>query len=176
MKQICTILICAVTLVLINTACKKGDTGPAGATGTANVIYSEWFTPTPYIKDTVFGVWGFKYNKAAPGITQQVLDSGSVLTYGKLLGYNPLVWPTNTVQQLPIDLTYNQGGVTTDTWTARLSPGNLQIRFVNDKNIYGSIATAHQFRYIIIPGGNKAGGRVARQSYEEICKQYGIEK
>ncbi|AXY73754.1 hypothetical protein D3H65_07085 [Paraflavitalea soli] len=167
-------LIGALALGLAIVGCKKGDTGPAGPAGTANVIYSEWFTPNPYIKDTVFGIWGFKYNKAAPAITQQVLDSGSVLTYGKLLGYNPSVWPANTVQQMPIEITYNQGGVTTDTWSARLSPGNLQIRFVNDRNIYTSIATQHQFRYIIIPGGNKAGARVARQSYEEVCRTYGI--
>jgi hypothetical protein len=174
MKQIRMLLIIALTGVVAMMGCKKGDTGPAGPAGTANVMYSEWFTPTPYIKDTVFSIWGFKYNKAAPGITQQVLDSGTVLTFGKLLGYNPLVWPTNTVQQLPISLTYNQGGVTTDTWTARLSPGNLQIRFVNDRNIYTSIATNHQFRYIIIPGGNKVGARMARQSYEEVCREYGI--
>lgn len=180
MKQVSILLVCTLALIAGSiTGCKKGDTGPAGPAGpqgpvgTPNVIYSEWFTASPYIKDTIFGIWGFKYNKAAPGITQQVLDSGSVLTYGKLLGYNPTIWPTNTVQQLPIDLTYNSGGVTTDTWTARLSPGNLQIRFVNDRNIYGSIATNHQFRYIIIPGGVK-GARMANRSYAEICREYGI--
>ncbi len=170
------LLVCTLAMVVIFTRCKKGDTGPAGptgATGTANVIYSEWFTPPSYVKDTVFSVWGFKYNKAAPGITQQVLDSGTIHTFGKLLGYNPSVWPVNVVQQLPIQLTYNQGGVTTDTWSARLSPGNLQIRFVNDKNSYASIAVTHQFRYIIIPGG-KAGARMAKRSYEEICREYNI--
>jgi hypothetical protein len=34
--------------------------------------------------------------------------------------------------------------------------GNLRIRFINDRNIYSSIANSHQFRYIIIPGGTKA--------------------
>lgn len=164
-----TILCIAVAI----THCKKGDTGPAGPPGTANVIYSEWFTPNVYTKDTVYGVWGFKYNKSAPAITQQLLDSGTVLTFGKLLGYIPSIWPRNVVQQLPITLTYMSGGVTNDTWTARLSPGNLQIRFVNDRNIYATIANQHQFRYIIIPGGTK-GARVARRTYEEVCREYGI--
>ncbi|MBO9566813.1 MAG: hypothetical protein J7621_28835 [Niastella sp.] len=174
MKQTFSLLILLCVLAISATQCKKGDTGPQGPPGTANVIYSEWFTPNPYIKDTIFGTWGFKYNKAAPLITQQILDSGSVLTFGKLLGYNPAVWPTNVVQQLPIQITYKQSGNTnTDTWSARVSPGNVQIRFVNDFNEYNVIATQHQFRYIIIPGGAK-GVRMARRSYEEICKEYGI--
>lgn len=173
MKQTFSALILLCVIVLAVTSCKKGDTGPAGLPGTANVVYSEWFTPNVYTKDTVFSVWGFKYNRSAPQITQQILDSGTVLTFGKLLGYNPLIWPTNLVQQLPITLTYNSGGITNDTWSARLTPGNLQIRFVNDRNIYTTIAVNHQFRYIIIPGGAK-GGRRVRLSYEEICREYNI--
>ncbi|NII29254.1 hypothetical protein HB364_29515 [Pseudoflavitalea sp. X16] len=173
MKQTGSLLTVLCIIAMTMTHCKKGDTGPAGPPGTANVTYSEWFTPNPYIKDTVFGVWGFKYNKSAPAITQQVLDSGTVLTFGKLLGYSISIWPANVVQQLPIQLTYNVGNVTTDTWSARLTPGNLQIRFVNDRNTYTSIATLHQFRYIIIPGGTK-GARVAQRTYEEICREYHI--
>lgn len=176
MKRSNAIFLYMLALVMTVLSCKKGDTGPAGPPGTANVQYSDWFTPNPYIKDTIFGIWGHKYNKAAPGITQQVLDSGTVLTFGKLLGYNQSVWPANVVQQLPIQLTYRQSGATmTDTWSARASPGNLQIRFVNDHNEYNVISNTHQFRYIIIPGGKPlAGGRVAQRSYEEICREYGI--
>ena len=71
-------LFVAVPVILLF-SCKKGDTGPAGPTGNANVIYSDWFTPTTYVKDTVFGIWGFRYDKAATNITQQVLDSGTVI-------------------------------------------------------------------------------------------------
>lgn len=143
----------AALIVLVSfeiSSCKKGDKG------TANVIYSEWFTPNPYIKDTVFGSWGFKFNKSAPDITKAILDGGTVITYGKLLGYNSAVWPVTQVAALPITLTYNQGGMTNDTWSALVSEGNLRIRFVNDKNIYTSIANNHQFRYIIIPAEVKA--------------------
>lgn len=197
-------------------SCSKGDQGPAGpagpagaqgATGTqgpagsANVIYSQWFTPPTYVKDTVFSIWGFYYNKATTDITQQVLDSGMVLTYGKLDGYNTLIWPTNQVAQLPITVTYIQAGTQTDTWQAYATPGNLRITFVNDNNYWTGISNAHQFRYIIIPGakkstvagikpgifysngrkldGNAVNGVVQnykQMSYEQVCQRLGIDE
>lgn len=184
--------------MLLVYSCKKGDTGPAGPAGTANVVYSEWFTPGAYTKDTVFGIWGFNYNKAAADITQQIVDSGTVITYGKLLGYNTLIWPTNQVAQLPIGLTYVQGSTMTDTWSALATAGNLRIRFVNDKNYWTGISTSHQFRYIIIPGGKKStatafrgavsgsGRQLSAQevsditqnyqqmSYSEVCQRLGV--
>jgi hypothetical protein len=164
------------TLPVLMTSCKKGDTGPAG---TANVIFSDWFTASPWVKDTVFNVYGFNYNKPAPDITQNVLDSGTVIVYGKLKGYNTLVWPTGTVAQMPILINYkfSSGGVmNTDTWSALATPGNLKIRFVNDQNYYGSIDNSHQFRYVIIPGGKKATApnNYAHMSYEEVCQQLQI--
>jgi hypothetical protein len=149
-------------------SCKKGDTG------TANVQYSPWFKPDVYKKDTVFGTWGFRYDHPVPAITQNIIDTGTVLVFAKLLGYNSLIWPLNQVAQMPITLTYQSGGVTNDTWTASVSPGNLRIRFVNDRNIYNTIANQHQFRYIIIPGGVPVNGRVAQLSYEEVCNKYNI--
>lgn len=165
-KFLLTVFILTGTLAMFS--CKKGDDG------TANVYYSEWFTASPWTKDTVFSVYGFKYNQAAPMISKEMLDSAAILTFAKLSGYNPLVWPTGQVGQLPINLTYQQGSIMTDTWSAYATEGNLRIRFVNDKNYYGSISTAHQFRYIIIPGGKKVNGRMAQPTYEEICRQYNI--
>lgn len=135
-------------------SCKKGDTGPAGAAGTANVIYSNWFTPGMYTKDTVFGIYQFYFNDTASRITQKLLDSGVVITFGKLDGYNPSVWPANQVAAMPITITYLQGStIYNDTWSALATPGNLRIQFVDDQNFYNSISNAHQFRYVIIPGG-----------------------
>jgi hypothetical protein len=155
-------------------SCSKGDAGPAGPAGpagaagptgsqgpagSANVIYSSWFTASPWTKDTVFDVYGFNYDKPTTDITQKVLDSGVVLTFGKLDGYNTLIWPTAQVAPLPITISYrfSPAGITyNDTWTALATPGNLRIRFIDDQNYYGSIATAHQFRYVIVPGGAKS--------------------
>jgi hypothetical protein len=153
-------------------ACQKGNTGPAGATGpagptggngaqgpagTANVIYSQWFDPSTYVKDTVFGTWGFYYDKATTDITQQVVDSGTVITFGKLDGYVTSVWPTAQVAMLPITITYMDGSSPNiDTWSALITPGNLRIELTSSLNAYGGISNAHKFRYVVIPGGTKS--------------------
>lgn len=174
--------------IVILHSCKKGDAGPAGPAGSANVKYSDWFTPDTYTSTAVFGISNFTYDKAAPEITQPVLDSGVVLTFGKLLGYAASFWSANQVAQLPISLTYKQGATTmTDTWSARAQPQKLTINFMNSVNYYINITPQHQFRYIIIPGGNKislTSGRKAslRQvaenyqymSYTEICNALNI--
>lgn len=168
------IMLAILAILTVSISCTKtGATGPKGETGSANVTYSAWFTPSPYTKDTVFGIWGFNYKQAAPGITQTILDSGLVLTYAKLAGYNALIWPAGQVGQMPVSLTYVQGAQMTDTWSALSTLGTLRIRFVNSNNYWTSISTAHQFRYIIIPGG-KQGARRAALSYQEICRQYNI--
>ena len=179
MKFRFSLLICSMVSLLLVTSCKKGDTGPAGETGpagpvgTPNVIYSDWFTPDLYTKDTIFGIWGFNYNKTAASLTQTVLDSGAVLTFGKLEGYNPLVWPTGQVGQLPISLTYVQGSTMTDNLSASATVGNLKIRFTNNLNFYSGISNLHKFRFIVIPGG-KSGARFQSLTYSEICQKYNI--
>lgn len=155
-------------------SCKKGDTGPQGPAGSANVIYSDWFTPPSYTMTTIFGIKNFDYVRQTPAITQAIIDSGMVITFGKLSGYNPQVWPAGQISQLPISITYVQGNATTDTWSALDTIGKLRINFVNNLNIYNAISTQHSFRYIIVPGGAKAssGGRRANfhsMSYNEVC-------
>jgi hypothetical protein len=167
------LVIVAFSVTLLSVACKKGDDGAPGSPGTANVKFSDWFTPATYKKDTVFGIWGFSYNKSATAITQNVLDSGTLLVFAKMYGYNSQVWPAGNVGQLPITFTYIQNVLQNDTWQYKAIPGNLNIRFQNDHNIYTSISNAHQFRYIIIPGA-VAAGRGINLSYEEICRKYNI--
>ncbi len=193
-------------------SCSKGSTGPAGATGpagpagpngpagSANVQYSAWFTPATYTKDTVFGSYGFYYDQAASAITQPILDSGVVITFGKLDGYNTSIWPTNQVEQMPIIITYMLGSNgNVDTWSALATVGNLRIELISSLNAYGSISNAHQFRYVIIPGGVKLTGaglvpkagntqvnsdensrrqevisNYSKMSYEQICQLLNI--
>ena len=188
MKHNITIFLSSLLILSSFVSCKKGDVGPQGPqgqqgltgvqgpTGTANVKYSAWFTANPWVKDTVFDIYEFNYNKAATEITQEVLDSGTVLTFAKLSGYNTLIWPVGQVGQMPITVSYkfSTGGITyNDTWSALATVGNLRIRFINDQNYYGSIAATHQFRYIIVPGGISTG-RIAQLSYNDLCKQYNI--
>jgi hypothetical protein len=86
-----------------------------------------------------------------------VIDSGTVITFGKLDGYNAAIWPTSQVSALPIAITYLVGSNPDfDTWSALVTTGNLRIRLVSSLNQYGSISNAHQFRYVVIPGGVKS--------------------
>ncbi|WP_460765836.1 collagen-like triple helix repeat-containing protein [Niabella terrae] len=165
-RPIIYLLVCALSLI----SCAKdgkdgidgvdgedgapGATGPRGATGTANVQYSDWFNPTTYTNTSVFGIVHFRYEKAAPAITQAILDKGVVLVYGKIEGYNPLIWPKDQVGLLPISLLIRQGSTPyTDVITYLLTPGKLTIDFSSSINAYGTISSAHHFRYVIIPGG-----------------------
>lgn len=140
----------------------QGPAGETGATGTANVIYGAWFTPEEYEVTTVYSMKKFTYTAEVPELTQEVLDNGVVLVYAKLIGYVASIWPAGQVGQLPITLTYTSGSTVYDTWSAFSTVGNLKIEFVNSGNIYSTINTSHQFRYIVIPGGVAAsGGRLA---------------
>jgi len=147
----------------------NGATGPAGATGTANVIYSDWITPATYTKTTVFGTFNFTYDIAASKITQAILDKGTVLVYGKMNGYNPVIWPTDQVSVLPVVINYLNGTTPEiDTWSARSMVGKIQIVMTNNNNVYGSISNAHSFRYVIIPGGVHTTATVNFKNYAEV--------
>jgi len=121
-----------------------------------NVINSEWINPTHYIKDTVYGIWGFSYTIDDPRITQDVVDKGSVMVYGNLSAYDKYLW-SHTQEQagiLPVTIIYIQNNILyTDRWTASVSLGKIKIRFTDDHNLYlnGIAAGANSFRYVIMP-------------------------
>lgn len=149
--------------------------GPAGS---ANVLYTDWFTPPTYKKDTVFGIWGLYYDEAMPAITQSIIDQGTVITYGALNGYTTTIWPTNQVSQLPITITYIEGANTyIDKFEAFITPGNVRIQFTDDLNLYNSISNAHKFRCIIIPGGHAAAlhfPHLDLNNYEAVRRYFRI--
>ncbi|WP_008584497.1 Collagen triple helix repeat-containing protein [Niabella soli] len=159
----------------------QGPTGAQGPAGTANVQYSDWFTPAAYTVTTRFGIINLDYNKAAPGITQDILNTGTVLVYGKLNGYNTTLWPTDQTSVLPIHIYYQIGTATNiDTWSADATVGNLRINLVSSMNAYtssGSISPAHTFRYVIIPGAVKvalANTNLNVLSYGALCNTLSI--
>jgi len=174
MKKIHLLSLLAITLFTVSSCSKEGPVGPAGSTGaqgatgatgiagpagaagTANVIYSDWITPATYTKTTVFGTTTFTYNITEPKITQDILDKGTVVVFGKLNGYTPTIWPTDQVSIMPIVINYLQGTTPEiDTWSGLYSLGVVQISLKNNNNVYGGISNVHSFRYIIIPGGVK---------------------
>jgi hypothetical protein len=147
----------------------NGATGATGATGTANVIYSDWTTPSSYTQSTAFGTTHFYADIAATKITQSVLDQGTVLVYGKLDGYTTSIWPTDQVAQLPIEITYMNGNTQNiDSWSALVTLGNVRIDLASSSNAYPSISNLHQFRYVIIPGGVHTLAHINIHNYAEV--------
>lgn len=131
-----------------------GATGATGATGTANVIYSAWFAASTLTwADSTHTDYGTisRGNRAAPGVTQTVIDQGVVLSYYRdaaAAGTTPLPYVFGTAATAikrygfilkPATITYFAANLTTGTATG--------------------VTPAGDFRYVIIPGG-VAGGRV----------------
>ncbi|MDN5284539.1 MAG: hypothetical protein JWR38_813 [Mucilaginibacter sp.] len=140
-----------------------------GPAGTANVIYSDWITPTTYTQTTIFGTIHFSSIITAAKITQDILDKGTVIVYGKLSGYNPIIWPVDNVAQLPIIITYMSGANSNiDTWSGITSLGQIQIDLTSSLNAYGSISNAHSFRYVIIPGGVHITANINFKNYAQV--------
>jgi hypothetical protein len=150
----------------------QGSTGPIGQTGsttTTNVIYSRWYTPSSYTEDAGSGTYQFYTDIAVLNITRDTLEKDTVLVYTKTDGYNPVLWPTNLVSQLPISVTYEEGTTLyTDTWSAVVTPGNIRIEFVDNRNLYAGLYYAHKFRYIIVRRGVHAIGSINTKNYEQV--------
>lgn len=177
-RSLCTI---ALGSTLLMTACKKGDTGPAGAAGpagTANVIYSPWMATTPWVGSTTSTGTGkatYYFNIAATGVTQSILDNGTVLVYAKFIG-DP---DTNgIVKQLPSTY-YNLGGASTEyRFQTGLTLGKIKV--ICDIIPTGVPSTSNQVRYVIIPGGTATTAKLpappdySKMSYREVCSLYHI--
>lgn len=157
--------------------CKKSDSSEQGS-----VRYSDWFTPATFTVATRFSTINLDYTQAAPDITQDILDKGAVLVFGKLNGYSTSLWPADQTALLPIQVYYKIGSATNiDTWSAFPTAGSLRINLVSSANAYSNdqaISHAHSFRYVIIPGSKKLGlvnGRpIGTLSYAELCNTLNI--
>ena len=183
MEKLTKILMIAVIAIMASCS-KEGPQGPAGTNGTngvdgnANVKYSDWFTPSPWVATTAYGTKDFAYTKTDAAITQSIIDNGVVLVFGKLAGYNPSIWPSTRVSQLPIVVNYVSSGAQIDTWSAYLTLGTLTIDFKNNNNYYNNISITNQFRYVIIPSSShlRLSKPLQSMTYDEICSLYNIPK
>ncbi|MBS1664896.1 MAG: collagen-like protein [Bacteroidetes bacterium] len=145
------------TFTAFFTACKKGDTGPAGAqgpagpqgpkgdTGVANAIWSSWaYAGT--IKDSVIDNSNVSIAPLlAPALTSARIANSTILvyfTYGS--GYLLLPY-TSYAGNKP-----NTMGFVT-------LPGKFIItRFTHDNSNAVKLSSILQYRYVIIPGGTPA--------------------
>ena len=159
--------ICAGVLLLLVTACKKGDTGPKGRDGNANVIQLN------YGSQTFTGVCSFPLPDS---ISQEMIDSSVVLVYYVLSTEAPTSW--YTVPGL------GSGGLFETrmfVYQSSLSPVKLavSVRLVKPDGT-GSYATAVTFsktRVIIIPASKVTN--VARYGpdlgrYDAVKSFYGL--
>jgi len=123
----------------------EGPRGPAGAPGTANVIYSEWYSPATWEQVNVYGVIERQYTMTTSELTQEIIDHGAVLVYMRFVGIAP------QINQLPvniIDPNYDflfraQAGSITAAYYSVTSPGTAP-------NV---IPSSNVVRYVLIPGG-----------------------
>jgi hypothetical protein len=153
----------------------EGPEGPQGETGSANVIYSDWFMPDAYAtQDGFSSLRQLYYDQAAPQIDQDILDMGVIQVYAKLNGYTSSFDLNNKVIQLPYLVIYSPTTTEADQWGFRATEGNLRITFENNKNTYTSIATTHEFRYVLIPGAVNARLSVNFADYEAVKAAYNI--
>jgi len=164
-----------------------GPQGPAGPQGTTNVTYSAWFlTGSGWREGTAadpFYGEVFYYPKAAPAVTQTIIDQGIVLAYMK--GDPNLVAPAiNTPFLLPYTVGVGFGFI--DLYDFTLSPGNIRFLYKSDFAWDLSDLAVISFRYVVIPG-SVAGGRgtaplyaghsadeLKAMSYEQVATLFNI--
>ncbi|GEP50480.1 hypothetical protein FNO01nite_11520 [Flavobacterium noncentrifugens] len=151
-------------LALLNNSCSDdgadGKNGIDGATGTANVIYSEWLSMSTSQNVTIDGTSGKAYDFAAPQITADVMAKGVVLSYLKFDETNIFPTPYTSI-----------AGGFINTITSIPAVGNLKLfRFRHDAGGTVSIGSGVEVRYVIIPGGVAAKRSVyENMSYKEVC-------
>ncbi|WP_109438212.1 hypothetical protein [Aquimarina sp. AU119] len=148
-----------------------GLQGEQGDTGTANVIYSEWMNPG--FPPNVVGNDEVESTIAAPQITEEIINSGTILVFGRYSGFGSRIY------QLPalIGQKFHQ---------FRLNPAggefDLRINTLDGSDI-GLNNSLTSVRYVIIPGGvtidpassaSKSAKDYSSMSYEEIKAQFNI--
>ncbi len=159
---------------LLWTGCnQEGPQGPAGLDGNANVIASQWITPTVWNGQT--GDWYFDVTNSA--ISQDIVESGVILAYISLPGdlYNDF-----TVRPLP----------------AYALEANWDFLLPNDGQTYGTIefttdmidipgTSGYNFRFILIPSSislksaslnTTSVSDLKKMTYQEVCKSLGIKE
>lgn len=143
--------------------------GPKGDPGTANVIYSDWYTPIEPQPGIFSIIKDASYNISALKITQAILDHGTVMVYGRLNGYSATIWPTDQVAQFPIIITSRVSTLLEiDNWAAVCSVGNIHITLTDEIGSYRHNLSQNSFRYVIIPGGVLTTSTINFKNYDEV--------
>lgn len=138
-----------------------GSTGEPGPTGTANVIYSEWFLSGTW---TGFGTPSAHFDRDVPELTSAIRTSGAILAYAKL------AFDVNNIRPLPASTTPTR-------WWGFFSPGVGTLRFTTHSTDGANVgpSATNEFRYILIPGGVPANADPGFfDDYRAVTEYYGI--
>ncbi len=170
LKLMVTVILFCTSLFAVFSSCKKGDTGPQGKPGTANVIYSNWASAVATsFKDSIIDNSNLKIARVnAPELVDSIINKGTLLVYC-MFG--------STIEPLPY--TSFAGGKINTIAFLPTSKSIVITRFTHDNTNSINLSSSLQYRYIIIPGGVVSGGRMAKSdyksmTYEEVCKELGI--
>ncbi len=145
----------------------SGPGGAAGATGTANVIYSDWLDVTFQGSDSA----GWIANIAAPNLVDSILNKGEIKVY-----WNPA--SDSVGGQFIIPLPTNEPFYIGIFINAYFTKQNIRLVSTGDASSY-ILRTYNysRFRYILVPGGVKAGRGVKTidwNNYKEVQKYLGL--
>ena len=166
-SKLCILALTVILTILLLPGCgKEGPAGRDGIDGNANVIYSQWYTPTSWNGSA--HDWYFDVTNSA--INQDIVEGGVILAYVSLPND---IFPS-AVRQLPA---YAIGC----NWDY-LIPEYGKIEFLCDASSMPG-TTNHFFRFVLIPSNNSlkstAGNHytadeLKKMSYIEVCKKFGI--
>ncbi|KAB5488769.1 MULTISPECIES: collagen-like protein [Flagellimonas] len=146
----------------------EGPQGETGETGTANVIYSDWI-PSGF-ESPITDINAAFSIPNVEALTDEVKANGFIAVYGRYTSIS------TTIHPLPKSLY----GLRMQHYDFSISDLNQNI-VIRISSIDGSdieIPLYDDYRYIIIPGGIPAAGKMAtdysQMSYEEIVAHFNI--
>ncbi len=150
----------------------QGPQGPQGATGAANVIYSAWLQPVWNDSD---GATFKRMIIDVPELNMNMWDRGLIYMYWKTNNGStfPLPWVTNNVATgtPTIARTFLIRGATKLWVEIRKYSGDLVASEF-------SAANGNRIRYVLVPGGVAASGRIAApvdfDNYEEVKAYFNL--
>lgn len=165
--------------VFTSVSCTKE--GPEGPPGAGTTTYSEWFSfaETDWADSLGVSVFGniSRANKAAPALTQEILDQGVILTYTDIDGVHLL--PLNITHPLIENETLQLGAI------ASLSKLTFYLASLIIPDATGFAYTG-PLRYVVIPGSIEAGrnttpvyggfteAQLKAMPYEQILSTFNI--
>lgn len=154
----------------------EGERGPAGPAGTANVIYSGWYSPETWILESSFGVSERTFTMTTSALTQEIIDNGVVMVYMRFIGYYP------EIIQLPVSITDLMNDY---HFLFRSQEGSIKALYYWTNNPTadpGIIPSGNQIRYVLIHGGaldevalsegvtlGQLVGSLDSMTYQEVC-------